>query len=349
MTAHGLAGTCLPGDVRRARLVGQVKLLKRGHERVAGHPGQLAIPGQQQPVVEIVNPDDTVHAGLLGKRPKHGPTSNRGSLVPDEQVEGRVPANNEPPIRPSEHDLLPDTDLPRPRGARPRPRMVEDTKFQPPAAVVVPHGVSTKNKPPLPHPDTDVLTSHPAQPTKRLTGDPDPTHPPRGVLNDVDRATQKETVQDALPRTVRLILFAHATTVLVNVHMKSSEMSIGELATRFGLAPHVLRHWESMGLLTPSRVPGGQRRYGDADLARVAMILMGKEAGLGLRELRNLLSTPNPMDHSELLRHHVAVLDRRITQAQAAKDLIEHALSCPTNFAECPHAHERIEAHIPPP
>jgi DNA-binding transcriptional MerR regulator len=227
--------------------------------------------------------------------------------------------------------------------------MVEDTQLQAPAAVVVPHGIGAKNKPPLPHPDTDVLTSHPAQPTKRLTGDPDPTHTPRDILDNVDRATQEETVQDALPRTVRLILFAHAITVLVNVHMKSSEMSIGELATRFGLAPHVLRHWESMGLLTPGRVPGGQRRYGDADLARVAMILMGKEAGLGLRELRNLLSTSNPMDHSELLRHHVAVLDRRITQAQAAKELIEHALSCPTNFAECPHAHERIEARIPPP
>jgi hypothetical protein len=55
------------------------------------------------------------------------------------------------------------------------------------------------------------------------------------------------------------------------------------------------------------------------------------------------------MDHVDLLRHHVAVLDRRITQAQTAKELIEHALSCPTSFAECPHVNERIVAHIPPP
>ena len=111
--------------------------------------------------------------------------------------------------------------------------------------------------------------------------------------------------------------------------MKSSDMPIGELASRFGLAPHVLRHWESMGLLTPTRAPGAQRRYGDADLARVAMILMGKEAGLGLRELRNLLSTANPMDHADLLRHHITVLDRRITQAQAAKELIEARIPPP--------------------
>lgn len=36
--------------------------------------------------------------------------------------------------------------------------------------------------------------------------------------------------------------------------MKSSEaLTIGELAQRFGLATHVLRYWESMGLLKPAR------------------------------------------------------------------------------------------------
>jgi MerR family transcriptional regulator, copper efflux regulator len=81
---------------------------------------------------------------------------------------------------------------------------------------------------------------------------------------------------------------------------------------------------------------------------RVAMILMGKEAGLGLRELGEVLSTDNPMDHADLFRRHVTVLENRIAQAQAAKELVEHALSCPMSFAECPHAREQIEARIPP-
>lgn len=133
--------------------------------------------------------------------------------------------------------------------------------------------------------------------------------------------------------------------------MKSStpdaDLTIGDVAGRFGLATHVLRHWESMGLLAPERAAGGQRRYGRADLVRVAMILMGKDAGLGLREMRELLSTGDPMDHADLLRDHLAALGRRIAQAQAAKDLIEHALSCPLSFDECPHAREQIEARIP--
>ncbi|SDI61011.1 MerR family transcriptional regulator [Nonomuraea jiangxiensis] len=130
--------------------------------------------------------------------------------------------------------------------------------------------------------------------------------------------------------------------------MKSSDgMAIGELAERFGLATHVLRHWESMGLLDPGRRAGGQRAYGQADLERVALILMGKEAGFTLRELSVLLSAPSPMEHRDVLRHHVEELERRISRARAAKELIEHALDCPYSFAECEHAREQITARIP--
>jgi MerR family copper efflux transcriptional regulator len=134
----------------------------------------------------------------------------------------------------------------------------------------------------------------------------------------------------------------------VNVHMKSSgEWTIGELAERFGVAPHVLRHWESVGLLTPARDHGGQRRYRTGDLVRVALILIAKDAGFGLRDLRTLLADGRPMDHPEVLRRHVAVLDDRIAKATAAKQLIEHALACPLPFDECPHAQEQIAARIP--
>lgn len=62
---------------------------------------------------------------------------------------------------------------------------------------------------------------------------------------------------------------------------------------------------------------------------RVALVLMGKEAGISLRELAVLLAVANPMDRADLLRRHVAELDQRIAQAQAAKDLIEQALCFP--------------------
>jgi DNA-binding transcriptional MerR regulator len=111
----------------------------------------------------------------------------------------------------------------------------------------------------------------------------------------------------------------------------------------------VLRHWESSGLLEPSRDGVGQRRYGAPDVERIAMIIMGKEAGLSLADLRTLFSADNPREHPELLRRHVAVLEERIAKATAAKQLIEHAMSCPSPFHQCPHAKEQIAARIPPP
>lgn len=131
--------------------------------------------------------------------------------------------------------------------------------------------------------------------------------------------------------------------------MKSSRtLTIGELAQRFGLGTHVLRYWETMGLLKPARRADGRRLYEYADLERVALILMGKEAGLTLGELATVLSTADPRDHRDLLCHHVQELERRIAQARAAKELIEHALACPQSLAECEHAREHIAARIPP-
>jgi len=80
--------------------------------------------------------------------------------------------------------------------------------------------------------------------------------------------------------------------------MKSSSrtaatMTIGELSARFDLAPHVLRHWEAMGLLAPAARVNGRRRYAQEHLTRVAMIVGGKSGGLSLEQLRDL-SPPAP-------------------------------------------------------
>jgi DNA-binding transcriptional MerR regulator len=128
--------------------------------------------------------------------------------------------------------------------------------------------------------------------------------------------------------------------------MKSSGLTIGELAQRFGLATHVLRHWESVGLLAPARAAGGQRRYGEDDLFRIAVILMSKQVGVGLRDVAEFLASGGD---KTLLRRHLAELERRIEEAQAAKELIEHALECPVKLEECPHARKEIAARIPPP
>lgn len=113
-------------------------------------------------------------------------------------------------------------------------------------------------------------------------------------------------------------------------------MTIGELASRFGLATHVLRHWESVGLLQPMERRNGRRRYHADQAARIAMILRGKEAGLTLEQLRGILATPDADGRRVLLRDHLADLERRMKDLEAAREMIVHAMECPAaDFTRC--------------
>lgn len=127
----------------------------------------------------------------------------------------------------------------------------------------------------------------------------------------------------------------------------SGGMSIGQLAGRFGLATHVLRHWEVEGLLTPAARVNGRRRYQQEHVDRVAMIIRGKEAGLSLRDIRDMLDAPDPDSRRVVLTRHLATLEERITQAQAAKAMVEHALQCTADdFTRCPNF-LRIVSNVP--
>jgi MerR family transcriptional regulator, copper efflux regulator len=132
--------------------------------------------------------------------------------------------------------------------------------------------------------------------------------------------------------------------------MKSSvqaELTIGELAAHFGLATHVLRHWEAVGLLQPARRVNGRRRYTREHVTRVAVILHGKEAGFSLDDLRELLAADPDGRRTVLLRHR-AELERRIAQAQASKRLIDHALSCEAeDLMRCPSVQRLVSDRSP--
>ncbi|WP_040736175.1 helix-turn-helix domain-containing protein [Nocardia tenerifensis] len=111
--------------------------------------------------------------------------------------------------------------------------------------------------------------------------------------------------------------------------------SIGEVAARFGLPAHVLRHWEAEGLLTPDRA-GGRRSYTDVDLHRVAAILIAKEAGFGLADIRTMLAAGSA-DRDELVARHRERLLAKIARAQSALDLIAGG-PCPhDDIMTCPH------------
>lgn len=119
--------------------------------------------------------------------------------------------------------------------------------------------------------------------------------------------------------------------------------SVGELADRVGVAAHVLRHWEDVGLLAPRRSASGYRRYSRDDLVRVLTIRSSKVAGMGLDQVRALLDV-DAEGRAEVLRAHLAALADRSRELERSRLMTEHALRCRSHdVAQCPRFASYVE------
>jgi MerR family transcriptional regulator/heat shock protein HspR len=69
-----------------------------------------------------------------------------------------------------------------------------------------------------------------------------------------------------------------------------------------GMHPQTLRIYERRGLLTPARTTGGNRRYSDADIARLRRIAELASTGMNLEGIRHVmaLEEENARLHEEL-------------------------------------------------
>lgn len=89
-----------------------------------------------------------------------------------------------------------------------------------------------------------------------------------------------------------------------------AELTIGEAADLLGVTVRTLRHWDAIGLLTPEwRTWGGHRLYVAADLSRAHRILVYREAGVPLTEIRELIDG-DADERAQLLRQRRVLLER---------------------------------------
>ena len=112
--------------------------------------------------------------------------------------------------------------------------------------------------------------------------------------------------------------------------------SVGDVAARVDLPTNVLRHWESVGLLTPARDDAGRRRYGEDDVVRIAVIQRSKAAGMTLDQIAVLLDDSSWGRH-QVLQSHIDDIDRRMEEMRRSREMTEHAMNCRSHdIATCP-------------
>jgi DNA-binding transcriptional MerR regulator len=135
----------------------------------------------------------------------------------------------------------------------------------------------------------------------------------------------------------------------LEVNMRDERLTIGELAHRTGVATSALRYWEEIGLLPPPPRVSGQRRYPPSTVEHVGMILLLRDVGYTLSEVRAFIPARTSADDQwrELHQRKLAELDHRIAQAQTAREAIAHGLACPhDNIHDCPNFARLVQARL---
>jgi MerR family redox-sensitive transcriptional activator SoxR len=113
-----------------------------------------------------------------------------------------------------------------------------------------------------------------------------------------------------------------------------SELTIGELSARSGVAASALRFYEREGLIESTRTEGNQRRYPGVTLRRVALVQAGKAAGIPLERIRAALDTlpdgrsPTKRDWERLSRSWGRELDQRIATLEAIRGRLTSCIGC---------------------
>jgi DNA-binding transcriptional MerR regulator len=75
---------------------------------------------------------------------------------------------------------------------------------------------------------------------------------------------------------------------------EAEELSrIGEVADEFSVTLRTLRFYEDKGLINPKRV-GTSRFYGRREKARLRLILLGRDIGFSLEDIREMLNLYEP-------------------------------------------------------
>jgi len=95
-------------------------------------------------------------------------------------------------------------------------------------------------------------------------------------------------------------------------------MTIGRLAKAAGVNVETIRYYQRRGLIEePTRPPGGQRRYADSVIKRLAFIRGAQRLGFSLEEVKSLLTLSHgtrPAETRVLAERKHAELGRRIDQ-----------------------------------
>ncbi|VFR54304.1 Redox-sensitive transcriptional activator SoxR [plant metagenome] len=110
-------------------------------------------------------------------------------------------------------------------------------------------------------------------------------------------------------------------------------LTVGDVASRSGVAVSAIRFYEAQGLIQSTRTAGNQRRYPRSVLRRVSVIRIAQRAGLSLSEIKahmDKLSQDNVTvgQWRQLSRGWQELIDQRIVSLTQLRDRLGDCIGC---------------------
>jgi MerR family copper efflux transcriptional regulator len=111
-------------------------------------------------------------------------------------------------------------------------------------------------------------------------------------------------------------------------------VNIGRAAQQSGVSPKMVRHYESLGLLTRvGRTESGYRLYSQADVHTLRFIKRARELGFSMPEIAELASLWQNRRRASanvkrIAQKHATELAQRIDAMQAMQRTLAHLIHC---------------------
>ena len=121
-----------------------------------------------------------------------------------------------------------------------------------------------------------------------------------------------------------------------------SQFTIGEVASRTGLAASAIRYYESVGIVPKPARKNGRRIYDEDWMRRLGICLLAQEAGFSLKEIQQLtqrLARPNAPPSKtwqNAAKSKLSALQEQKERITQMEQLLNNLLRCDcTSLAAC--------------
>lgn len=111
-------------------------------------------------------------------------------------------------------------------------------------------------------------------------------------------------------------------------------LTIKQAAKRTGVSVRTLHYYDAIGLLKPAKVTdAGYRLYDDGDLERLYLILLFRELGFRLQDIRGILEAPD-FDRNRVLDRQIELLERKQCHLENITNLARGVRMMGVNYLE---------------